>query len=78
MSAASYVVVFRSTGNALLRPGVPNWRTRADMVARVSVDGVTGETAELALAGAADFRRGVSGLVAVPFVDWARAYGGVR
>ena len=70
-----YVVVFRSTRNALLRQGRRNWQTRADMLARVEADGIVAPSLSEALAQCADFIPGSSGVVAVDYAEWRREMG---
>lgn len=78
MTAPAYVVIFRSTRNALLRPGRRNWQDRADMCSRVQHDGVTGVTADAAEWAADQFRPGSSRLAVVPFTEWLAEMGGAR
>lgn len=66
----SYVVIFKSTRNALLRPGVPNWKNREDMLTRVETDGIVGPSKTSAIAQAVGFRPGSSSIIAVDLDDW--------
>jgi len=68
-----YVVVFASTGNALLRPGCRNWQTVQDMLDRVETDGIVAPSKTSAAAQSVSFSPGTSGLKIVSFDDWVES-----